>query len=352
MMMPTHDQGIDQKLCPVCHLTYPLTPAFFYRNKRKKDGYYRQCKQCWSRYSLAWRQGPKRRATPYEVPAEKRCPRCHLVKPLTPAFFYRNKSQKIGFNAACKSCLDKENRDQYWRDPNQYRQAQQRYRLANLERYLARQRAYSTRLRSTPDGREALHQRERKRYLADVEASRRRGLEAYWRHPETSREQTKRWKRAHPERVRATTDAWRKAHPVLFREMDRVRQQRRRARKQQLPAAFTHAEKRACLAYWQHACAICGAQEGFFHTLVLDHWIPLRDTANCPGTVAENLVPLCHGKYGCNNIKSARDPEAFLVSRFGTRFARRKLAEVEAYFASIRSKKAASTVDGEKKRPS
>lgn len=53
--MPIHDQGIDQKLCPVCHLTYPLTPAFFYRNKRKKDGYYRECKRCWSRYNLAVR---------------------------------------------------------------------------------------------------------------------------------------------------------------------------------------------------------------------------------------------------------------------------------------------------------
>src|SRR5262245_36706706 len=74
----------------------------------------------------------------------------------------------------------------------------------------------------------------------------------------------------------------------------------RRARKRNLPDTFTIEERQFMLEYWHHACAICGNQDGFFWTLADDHWICIT-SPDCPGTVAENMIPLCHGKGGCNN---------------------------------------------------
>jgi hypothetical protein len=40
----------------------------------------------------------------YEVPKEKKCPKCKKTKPCTIEFFYRNPSTKSGFENWCKPC--------------------------------------------------------------------------------------------------------------------------------------------------------------------------------------------------------------------------------------------------------
>lgn len=68
----------------------------------------------------------------------------------------------------------------------------------------------------------------------------------------------------------------------------------------------------------------------------MDHWIALTDSrTDNPGTVVENIIPLCHGWGGCNNNKRNRDAAEWLTKKLGPRKAKKKLAEIQAYFDSL-----------------
>lgn len=133
------------------------------------------------------------------------------------------------------------------------------------------------------------------------------------------------------QKTNAAIAAWRKANP----EKHCANQQRRRARELQLPATFTSEDWDKAIAHFKGCCAVCGRPPGLWHYLAMDHWIPISDPT-CPGTIPENIVPLCHGEGGCNNSKSNRDPLEWLMLMFGERKARRKLAEIQAYFDSLK----------------
>jgi hypothetical protein len=114
---------------------------------------------------------------------------------------------------------------------------------------------------------------------------------------------------------------------------------RRRARKRNLPDHFTRQDWQRCLEYFNHCCAICGRQlKDLFgtHTAAADHWVPLT-SPDCPGTVPTNIVPMCHGIGGCNPSKAANNAEQWLIKRFGKRKAKKKLAEIEAYFEWLKT---------------
>jgi len=132
--------------------------------------------------------------------------------------------------------------------------------------------------------------------------------------------------------------AYRLAHP----EVGIAHGVRRRARKRTLPLAFSTAEQAFCRAYFHYACAVCGNENGFKWTIGMDHWIPLN-SPDCPGTIATNMIPLCHGMTGCNNSKSDHDPETWLLARFGPRKARQILARIRAYFAIVAERQAHSS---------
>lgn len=72
-----------------------------------------------------------------------------------------------------------------------------------------------------------------------------------------------------------------------------------------------------------------------------DHWIPLVYD-DCPGTVPENIVPLCHsikdGAGGCNNSKQALDPYQWLIDKFGKRKAEEIFTKIQAYFEMVKTK--------------
>jgi hypothetical protein len=93
------------------------------------------------------------------------------------------------------------------------------------------------------------------------------------------------------------------------------------------------------LQYWGYACALCGKQEGLYWTLAYDHFMPIA-LPECPGTVAGNMLPLCHTTRrvagtppGCNNAKGNKEPHNWLVARFGVRRAARLERDIAAYFA-------------------
>lgn len=153
------------------------------------------------------------------------------------------------------------------------------------------------------------------------------------------------WYATHANEVRASINAYHAIHAdehnayqaayrAANRDKTRTIQSRREARKRALPATLTHLEWRRCLEYWNSRCAVCGRPQGLWHKLAQDHWIPLS-SPECPGTVASNIVPLCHGENGCNNKKSTSDPHDWLLRTFGKRKAARIERRIREYFDSL-----------------
>jgi len=115
-----------------------------------------------------------------------------------------------------------------------------------------------------------------------------------------------------------------------------VHKQRQRAGTLGVVDTWTPEQWKAALQYFNHCCAICGRQlKDLFgtHTAAADHWIALSKGGS---TTAINILPLCHGEDGCNNSKGNKDPVEWLIERFGKRKAKKKLAEIEAYFKWVR----------------
>lgn len=108
---------------------------------------------------------------------------------------------------------------------------------------------------------------------------------------------------------------------------------KRMARKKNLPDTFTEKDWDRALDYFDYSCAVCGRMADEYRSIAMDHWIPLTDP-NCPGTVPTNIVPLCHGRDGCNNSKGNKDPIQWLNRKFGKE-AEAKLTTIAAYFAWI-----------------
>lgn len=116
-----------------------------------------------------------------------------------------------------------------------------------------------------------------------------------------------------------------KNNPDVFTE----KEQRRRAKKNKLPASFTIDDWDRCVAYFNGCCAVCGRPPGLWHTLAQDHWIPVVKGG---GYTTSNIVPLCHGIDGCNNSKKAKDANEWLLERFGKRKANNIAHRIESYF--------------------
>lgn len=116
-------------------------------------------------------------------------------------------------------------------------------------------------------------------------------------------------------------------------------EQRKRARKLSLPHTLTAQEWQHALNYFNGCCAVCGRQLndmfGEFKA-AMDHWIPLSYKGDDnPGTVATNIVPLCHGVDGCNNSKHNKLPDVWLKHKFSTRKANEIMKRIQDYFDSL-----------------
>ena len=123
------------------------------------------------------------------------------------------------------------------------------------------------------------------------------------------------------------------------RRVNRIASNNRRARKLSLPDTLTSEQWQYALNYFGGRCAICDRQLndifGEF-TAAADHWIPLSyEGDDNPGTVAGNIIPLCHGVGGCNNSKSNTMPDEWLERQFGKRKAKQIAAKIQDYFDSL-----------------
>ena len=279
----------SDKACLKCGRLLPATRDYFYSRSDSPDGLRRTCKECMGQKFGQFKNLDAR-------PGYRRCTRCRQEFPATHEWFYRKPGGKGDLSSACRECLKAE------------------------ERAIRRDPAHRIRARE---------------YERD-----------YWnkRHNKSRRTAARRENM----RRRRRTDQY-KAWYAEYRQRDKTRKialvasQRRHAAKRNLPNSFTVDEWQECLTYWQGRCCICGREKGLWHTIAQEHWIPLSDQRpDNPGTVAWNILPMCHaikgsnGQGACNNLKHTRDPIEFLYSEFPRKQADRILERVRDYFDWIR----------------
>lgn len=228
---------------------------------------------------------------PNDTTPTKVCKKCGQEFPATPEFFYKNNQLKDGLYSNCKKC----------------------HNLLTGKAAAAWQKA-------NPERAKAIQIRHKEKH-------RQRDLEI-----------NRLWRKANPEKVLAIARRRRAQYPEKNRIGSRIRMQRRKARKRNLPDTFTKEQWIACLEYFHYCCAVCGNQlRDLFGNVEphADHWIPLSyEGDGNPGTVAENMVCLCNG---CNRSKWNKLPDEWLIERFGTRKANQILARVQAYFNKLQA---------------
>lgn len=139
----------------------------------------------------------------------------------------------------------------------------------------------------------------------------------------------KAWAKVTPEKQRKTAARKRAKHP----DMIRVTRIRFRARSKGLPDMFTVADWQRAVNHWRGCCAYCGNQQGLLHYthISAEHFIPLS-SPDCPGTVPENILPIC---LSCNASRKRQDALTWLTKKFGKEHARTTLTNIAEYFASV-----------------
>lgn len=262
----------------------------------------------------------------------KRCSRCNQEKPRSE--FYKSRASKDGLGSYCSMCARTKKKEwaqdnaahvrEYKREHLKNNQEQagkardrhRRWKDANQEAVKRKDRAYYS------QNRDEINQKRRIKYAnAPIEVRRAASKQAYQRQDkDRRREQNRIWRTKNTDRVSSYMLA--STH-------------RRLARKRNLPDTFTASDWRFVLDAFDGCCAVCGRQPGLWHTLAADHWIPLS-SPDCPGTVAWNIVPLCHGVGGCNNSKGDKAAADWLIDALGKRKGRAILRKIEAFLESRR----------------
>ena len=290
--MHTHDH--ITKTCTKCGENKPATADYFRARNGKLIARCRDCEVAYKRQRRREAGIPERRMTVYKD-GLMMCVVCGEFYPPTSEFFQVNKSNANGLVSHCKKC----------------------------------RREYIRQYRQTPDQKE----RERNyRQRTDVKA-RKNASEA----TPQARTRQRAYRRTSPVFRRYYDSAKYKdlqsnyAHSDRGKLKARIKAHIRRGKAAELAEGFTPEDWEVALSYFKHRCAVCGRPDGLWHSLAQDHWIPVT-SPNCPGTIAANIVPLCQGADGCNNSKSNKDPEEWLLIKFGKRKARNISERIQRYF--------------------
>jgi hypothetical protein len=147
--------------------------------------------------------------------SSKTCNKCGITKPL--AGFSRSAHGRLGYRSDCKvyhaahkaaSRLRNlgehrsRGRKKYWANPAKARAATAKWRMAN---------------------RDAALEKERERREANREVLRQRDRDRIARDPDRHRQKSREYRERHPDRVRAASKKWAKANPEKVREASRRR---------------------------------------------------------------------------------------------------------------------------------
>lgn len=280
----------------------------------------------------------------------KRCSKCGAEYPATPEYFNRDRQTKCGLHPYCKACMRemRQTPEAIERERKRYLKPERRvYKLQYNK--TDKNKQYMREYQQRPEAKAAHRENEReRRKRPEVQQY----IRDYVRRPEV-RERTnakkrtdeyRAWDRQYSQRPHVKARKKSYAESQHYKQILRARyyspegqaahkayMHRHKARKRALSNSFTKQDWLRAVEYFGGCCAICGRPPGLWHKLAADHWIPLA-SADCPGTVPTNIVPLCHGEGGCNNSKNDTNPIVWLEWKFGKRRAKQIEARINAYF--------------------
>lgn len=291
---------------------------------------------------------------PTQPQLTKVCTKCGETKPATTEYFHRNRSRRDGLESRCKTCCIE--KSAAYRETNQesIREQSRNYYRKNRGKEKERNKLYQK------NNRDALNQRMREYRKRNPEASRSTAKRSRAKNSEKVSERNRQWRLANQEYVKLKNKTYSQANRERLnkqeierreKKLDEINARRRdvykqrgasarvpfakrRARKRSLPDNYTTQDWQNCLDYFGNCCAVCGRPRGEQHTIAADHWIPLS-SPQCPGTIPPNVVPLCHGKGGCNNSKLDKDALTWLIRKFGEEQGKAITAKIQAYFDSL-----------------
>lgn len=298
---------MDEKQCGRCMAIKPLSA--FSRDRTRRDGLARRCKQCYSdynKYGQATRKKRVVRPTPPE--GYKWCTTCGEAKPF--ASFSANRSKKGGSNGRCKKC--KSTSDHRYREANSDKlNAHNRlYQRINKSHLSIKKREYYVKHRESIKA----------KVRAYKEANRERALQAvrdwYSRNRAHQREVNRTYRAAHRDehnayrRLRYQNSAAYKATKEAYVQQNRERvrvwaavsNQKRGLRKKLAEGRFTTQDIIAIHAAQNGLCDYCQRPLESFH---IEHKTPLsRGGTNWPHN-------LCLSCPRCNLRKHTLTAEEF-----------------------------------------
>ena len=278
--------------------------------------------------------------------ATKRCSKCGVEYPATHENFSPQKYTRDRLETRCRACERERNRR--YREQNRQKEIERKrqWRAENPDKVRGYNQWYRAEYRDKvreiqmncwEKNREKYLERNHQWRAENLEKERKRARQYAADNREKHLENARQWRAANPQRVRELDHQWKTQNP----EKALIIKQRREARKRGLPDQFTLEDYANMMGYWGNRCAVCEREATDGLIIVPDHWIPLSDERpDNPGTVPDNIVPLCHSKKagmrGCNNTKWRVDSGQWLVRLYGEKRALEIKTMIESYFVWTR----------------
>lgn len=235
----------------------------------------------------------------------KICTKCGQEKPATAEYFNRQKTKPDGLRSHCKDCRKDEHKKYYAENYD----AMAAYRAKNAEK----QRNYMTKYyQEKKDAFKKYRQKNkesRKQYMEKYRDDNKEALRVYskkkhQKYYKQNREAILEYQKKYYEQNKeAKKEYQKKLHKEYckkpeFRESCKLRHQRRRSLKNNLPSTLTARQWRSCKERFNQSCAYCGKKLKRLHQ---EHFVPL---ASGGGYTVNNIIPACGS---CNCSKQNKD---------------------------------------------
>lgn len=327
--MDNHTSETPLKKCTKCKQEFLATAEFFNRDKNRKDGLNPQCKICAKAGVQRWLDGHP----DYRKEYSRKYYAEHRFEILKKQKEYSKKNAiKISIRRKQKRLENPEltrqlTKEKYWRNRDKNLERGRNYRSKNKTILNARRR--EKRLADP----EKYRKQKMDWYFGDHARILKRRREKYHKNPEPILRQQREYNARNRDQRSAASRDWVRRNPHIARATKR----RHYDRKHGLLNDWTPEQWKHAINYFNGCCAVCGRQlTNLFGDVRVnaDHWIPVS-SPDCPGTTRKNIVPLCAGIDGCNNRKSGKNAEVWLVSQFGKRKAKQILKRIQGYFDSL-----------------
>lgn len=254
----------------------------------------------------------------------KRCCTCKQDKSLSAFGPYRRSND--GLKHRCRECCHAEQRE---------------YRERNKEACAMRIKSWTE--RNQERCKVLKHDNHARRQLEAPYREQRRTKSCLYRlkNPGAGREKRRAWQKAHPEKVasyrarcyRRNKD---KRREYVRRNIEKYRAwwAHKRAKRRGLPMDWGRRDMASALRYFRHCCPVCRTAFTVGSPVQWDHWVPVASD-NCPGTIPQNMVPLCGT---CNRSKRNHEAAKWLAKKLGEG-AQQVLLEIEYFLACARPAK-------------